>query len=80
LEAASADRNKKRSSAIVPAVFAKGIQNLDSVYHHLEQDLGSHPNDELLLEAMLQNLQLADSDPEPPVRHHKKIKTKKERT
>jgi hypothetical protein len=38
--------------------FSIGIQNLDSVYHHLEQDLGSHPNDQLLLEAMLQNLQL----------------------
>jgi hypothetical protein len=38
--------------------FSKGIRNLDSVYHQLEQDLGSHPNDELLLEAMLQNLQL----------------------
>jgi exonuclease VII large subunit len=38
--------------------FSKGIQNLDSVYHRLEQDLGNHPNDELLLEAMLQNLQL----------------------
>jgi hypothetical protein len=58
-------------------LFAKGIQNLDSVYHHLEQDLGSHPNDELLLEAMLQNLQLQTAILNRQLDIIKKLKQKK---
>jgi hypothetical protein len=58
-------------------LFAKGIQNLDSVYHHLEQDLGSHPNDELLLEAMLQNLELQTAILNRQLDIIKKLKQKK---
>ena len=38
--------------------FASDVNNLDSVYHSLQQQLPKNPNKEQLLEAMLQNLQL----------------------
>jgi len=38
--------------------FASEVNQLDSVYHTLEQQLPKNPNREQLLEAMLQNLQL----------------------
>lgn len=38
--------------------FKAGVANLDSVYHQLEEELGKHPNEEMLLEAMIQNLKL----------------------
>lgn len=38
--------------------FSRSIQQLDSVYHGLEQELAKTTNHELLLEAMIQNLRL----------------------
>ncbi|MBN9381367.1 MAG: hypothetical protein J0H74_11410 [Chitinophagaceae bacterium] len=38
--------------------FATDINNLDSVFHNLQQQLPKNPNKEQLLEAMKQNLQL----------------------